>query len=237
MIREHRAPQPRKLIFAVAIWAVGFPGVGLGQPLAEVLGEATVWARDNEQNALEELLPLEPTPDLFPLEETGGEEVEKPFNWRVIVRMSPRMDPEIRIALKVSDYLEEPTNIRVDVTRIETERLFSNLKELREKNPTSSFEDIVKQVPVSSYTCSARALLQIKGLARQFVSMKISPVPPFPFQVDCERYDFRVQRRWAETRFSLCGAPRTYIDDNSYSSPLLEWAQDLRAVALACKEE
>lgn len=174
------------------------------------------WALENYQNVLDSLLP---TPSFDPAN------FRRDIKWMVTVRVLP--PPEQR-EYRLSLYRLYTGKVESIVITVKGSSIFSQMQALKRQNPDASEEAISRLIAREERHISESDLPELLRLAKDFESLKMSPVVRDELVLHATRYEI-----WSESQFGnrlqvvLEGAGS---EAKEQPCPLLGWAEDFRRV-------
>jgi len=207
-----------RTLFMVGLWTLACLPAAAQNELAVQTQQVTItpddWVRENYEVILDRVFPerLELSP--FP----------QNVIWILVVLATNSLTPSSEYWFSFENRYDGSVEVTIRMPRLGS--LSRQMRELKEKMPQASAEEVAEKLQVDEYRITDKQLPALKQLAKTFSKMQISPVVPVILIADPYAYDFWTESLYGqEMSVHLVGFGPT---GKQQPHPLVAWAEQVR---------
>jgi hypothetical protein len=164
---------------------------------------------------------------LFPMRDTGFAGMQRDIRWRMTARITNGLSDSVTSWSLSVRYNEE---IEFTLASSDGESLLEELKKIKREHEDYGINQVAAAVRVNRRNIFSKECPELKTVAKNYESIRMSPELPQELIMDASVYDLMYESQYGNTlRVKYYGpGSRVKIQTN----PLISWAEDVRGIVI-----
>jgi len=164
---------------------------------------------------------------LFAMRDKGFAEVPRGIRWRIAARITNGLSGSVIFWSLSVRYNEE---IDFTLTSSDNGSLLEEVKKIKKEHEAYSIKQVAESVPVSRKSISSMECPELKTVAKNYESIRISPALPQELIMDASVYDLMYESQYGNILRVKYYGPGSEV--NFQSNALIGWTEDVRRIVI-----